>query len=280
MSYPPRNARLASASAWLHRFPTGDQITARLFCVPFAGGSAHAFADWARELTPGVELLAVQLPGRGARIAEAPVSNQNQLLDAVFEALLPLTDLPYFLFGHSMGGRIAYELSSRLRDGGHRLPEALVVSATRPPHLPRTASAIHDLPCDEFYAQLRALGGMSSEVLQSPELLELLEPALRADFRLVETWVPMGHAPLPIPIHAVGGSGDAYVGARDLDQWSSYTSRDFSLNLFDGDHFYLNKNSDIFFDWLREILTQKSVMTDRAADFFGVSADTLSVSSR
>ncbi len=249
---------------WWQRFRPNESAAVRLFCLPFAGGSASVFADWAPKLPPQVDVLGLQLPGRGVRMADRPVSDQQVLLDAILGEMRGLIDRPFVLFGHSMGARIAYELSVRLRDLGLPMPGALLLSAARPPHLPRSRGWVHDLPRAEFFNRLRELNGTADEVLACDELLDMIEPGLRADFRIVETWADARHTPLPIPIHALGGLHDEHVSPLDLAHWARHTSESFSVKTFAGGHFYIRQGDAGFVDWLRGFLASSDVVPEHA----------------
>jgi medium-chain acyl-[acyl-carrier-protein] hydrolase len=211
----------------------------RLVCLPYAGGSATLFARWAKAMPAGVELVAVQLPGRGKRIGEAPFTRLDPLLTALAPALAPLDDAPFVLFGHSMGALVAYELTRRLRRQGACLPLELLVSARAAPQLPDEDPPLHALPHAELLHELRRLGGTPESVLADPELLELLLPTLRADFAVIETWQHVDEAPLSTPITVFGGLSDRGVGQRQLEPWRALTDGPFALHMIPGDHFFV-----------------------------------------
>src|SRR5689334_23170132 len=120
---------LPSASpSWFTCSPPGSRFRMRLFCFPYAGGSAQIFRSWSTQLPPGVEVCPIHLPGRGLRLRDAPYSRLEPLLDRISEALIPQLERPYALFGHSMGAMISYELARRLRDAGVRQPLHLFLS--------------------------------------------------------------------------------------------------------------------------------------------------------
>src|SRR5688572_24867061 len=107
-----------SASPTDRWFPTRQplaQASVRLLCLPFAGGAASAFLGWNKSLPPGVELCAAQPPGRERRLSEPAFRELESLLDSLEAAAAPLLDKPFVLFGYSLGGRIAFELTRRLQ---------------------------------------------------------------------------------------------------------------------------------------------------------------------
>jgi len=123
----------ASASRWLVRFTSRPEAALRLICFSHAGGSASAYRDWATDLPDRIEVVAVEYPGRGSQIAEPACTAMADLAEAATEALSPLTERPYALFGHSMGAAAAYETALRLREQEKPEPVRLVVSGREPP---------------------------------------------------------------------------------------------------------------------------------------------------
>ena len=216
----------------------------RLICLPWAGGGASGYRDWPSHLPDDVEVVAVQLPGREARFAEPPVSSMEPLVARLAAGVLGQLDRPFALFGHSMGALIAFELARRLRSMG-RDPVRLLVAGSRAPHLPsRRARDRHTLPDQEFVSTVRELGGMPPEVLGSPDLLDLVLPALRADFALVETHTHGAGPVLHCPISAFGGVEDDDVGRDDLAAWSRHTTGPFRSHLLPGGHFFVHSSRE------------------------------------
>jgi len=121
---------------WLIRPQPQPAARLRLFCFPYAGGSASIYHSWDAELPVGVELCAVQLPGRQNRILEDAFSTMPDLIAALVTALAPALDRPFAFFGHSMGAITAFELARALRRLDRPGPVYLAVSAHRAPQLP------------------------------------------------------------------------------------------------------------------------------------------------
>ncbi len=91
-------------------------------------------------------------------------------------------------------------------------------------------------------AQLRALGGADEEVLRDADLMGLLLPAIRADYRAVETYRPSEvPAVLDVPVTALAGREDPAVEVAEMDAWRHHTSAAFRLHTFPGGHFYLHQ---------------------------------------
>lgn len=214
----------------------------RLICLPFAGGSANNYREWPTHLSPDVEVVAVQLPGRADRLAEATISSVDPLADQLLDGLSPFLDKPFAIFGHSMGALIGFELVRRLRVHG-REPVHFFASGCPAPHLARDRSTDrHRLPDREFIAAVVEMDGVPPEVLEHRDLIELLLPALRSDFKLVETYRYRPQPPLSCPVSVFGGHQDEEVTPNEIEAWSCHAAGDFDIHMLSGGHFFLDSS--------------------------------------
>lgn len=212
-----------------------------LFCFPYAGGNSFAYRPL-RELQPaGLNVVGIELPGRGARSAEALCTSLDLLAEDAFRQLSDqIASAPYALFGHSMGASLAYMTACRLRKAGFPLPAALILSGREAPSA-RVPKQRHLLPKEAFFAELLTLGGCPPQILADSELLAYFEPILRADFKAVETWRVQEESPLDIPFTIMIGQDDD-ISEADAMKWSGYTTRSLELHRFAGDHFFILRN--------------------------------------
>lgn len=159
---------------------------ATLFCFPFAGGGASAYNSWVQKMKDKVTVCPIQLPGREERIMEKPYNNMTDMLDELEETIWKCIRGPYAFWGHSMGGKIAYELEKRLEKRG-KTAQCFLVSGSRIPSIPER-NPIYHLPDDEFKKALGRFEGTPKEILENQELLDFFLPMLRADFTMDETY--------------------------------------------------------------------------------------------
>lgn len=248
--------KLPAYAAWSNGLvPRGSGSKIRLFCFPFAGGGASAYWSWIAELSPDIEIVALQLPGRESRWGELAYSQMAPLIHQLAGDLKPLFVPPFAFFGHSMGSFIAFELARELRRRGQPSPERLIVSAARAPQVPDPDKPLHVRGDDELLRELRRLDGIPRELMDYPELLQVLVPTLRSDLKLCETYAYSDEPPLECSISAFGGEQDSKVPRAFLEAWRYHTKRDFRLRIFPGSHFYLKPAQKELLDVVRRDLT-------------------------
>ena len=216
-------------------------VETRLFLFPYAGSGPAAFGKWSAGLPDNIEVWIAHYPGRGSRHTEPPLRQVITLTDKFAQAIQSLLDKPFALFGHSLGGLVAFELARQLRKQNLPGPQTLFISACGAPQLLDPHPPIHTLPDREFLQALQELKGMPVEVFNFPELIELLLPALRADFEAVENYqYPSDGLPLNCPIVAFGGLDDPRVSQERLEGWAMHTNAGFKSQFFPGDHFFIH----------------------------------------
>lgn len=228
-------SRSPPATPWLPYGPSRAGASRLLFCLPYAGGAASAYREWVSLAGPDWDVRPVQLPGRETRIADPPSVDVGELATAIANHV----DRPYAIFGHSMGGRLGFELIRELRRRKVPMPQLFFVSGVRPPEM-EIVTRISHLPDDEFCARVVAMGGTQPEALAEPELRELVLPALRADFTAVESYAYADEPPLPVPIVGFAGADDPEASPEDMIGWAAHTGRRFTLHTLPGSHFFLH----------------------------------------
>lgn len=240
-------------SPWLLSRPqTGAHI--RLFCFPYAGGSATGFMPWQTVLGPRIEVCAVQLPGRGARFNEPPIGDFESLTRQLVEVIATADDLPYAFFGHSLGGLVAFELCHRCLERGLPSPRQLFISATNAPASLPSRPSIAGMDDRALIETLRHYNGTPAELLANRELMELLLPAIRADFALLENYRYRPRPKLPLPLYVLAGRRDEHLRQESLPVWQQETAGPFRQHWFEGDHFYLHREQDSVLELLRNEL--------------------------
>jgi len=216
-----------------------------LYCLPYAGGRALSYRDFQAHVSNLILIKPLELPGRGKRVREALLTDSEAMIDDLF-AQVQNDGQTYAIYGHSLGSLLAYLLTRRIISAGLPAPRHLFLSGGKAPSVLRDQRARYKLPKHEFINCVKSLGGIPREILEEPELIDFIEPILRADFQALETYVYHPTAPFDIPITILHGLSDIEVAYRDLLAWQQETSQHIDINVFQGGHFFI-------FDHLAEL---------------------------
>jgi surfactin synthase thioesterase subunit len=256
----PSSARI---NPWLRRFHPAPEAPMRLVYFPHAGGAANSSFQLSAALPPVAEVVSVQYPGRHDRFGEPCVDSLGTLADEVTPWLDALDDKPMAFFGHSMGSILAFEVARRLRaeqgdvgGGAASAPTHLFVSGRRAPTIFRE-ERVHLMDDGGLVDDLRALQGTDDSIFDDPDVMQLVLPAVRADYRAIETYVYEPGPPLACPVTAVIGDSDPRVDRADAEAWRQQTTGEFRLHVFPGGHFYLGEGALGVVDLLRGALAER-----------------------
>lgn len=235
-------------NSWVVRPRRQASSQVRLFCFPYAGGGASVFHNWPDGVPDEIEICAIQLPGREERIVDAPYDRLPSLIPPLAEALRPLLDMPFAVFGHSMGALIGFEFARCIRREVGLEPVHLFVSGHRAPQLPDPYPPSFQLNDTKLLKVLRRLNGTPREIFDNEELQRLVVSIMRADLAVCETYDYSPDAPLDCPISAFGGLADREVSRAALTPWRAQTSSTFVLRMFPGGHFFIRETGTLLLE--------------------------------
>ncbi|GLQ87762.1 thioesterase II family protein [Dyella flagellata] len=233
----------AYKNPWFQLRSPAPNAALRLFCFPYAGGSASVFHDWPELLSHDVEVIAVQYPGRGYRFGEPLIASCANMVAAMVPSIVPWLSKPYAFFGHSNGGLLSFELALTLQRMGHPGPVHHFISGKSPVHLPRRRKPLHNLTEEAFIHELRNLGGTPREFIDDPELMRLFLPILRADFALGETYSYAWRGKrLKTAVSYLYGRQDESYAEGDEAAWSELIDGAVDSVGYDGGHFFIHSH--------------------------------------
>ena len=252
----------SSSALWLRRSHPAPQAKVRLVCCPHAGGAASTYFPASAALSPDIEVLSVQYPGRQDRLGEPCVETVAGLADGVTQALrtfdeddddaAALAAVPRTaFFGHSLGASVAYEVARRFEAAGGE-PVALFVSGRRAPSTPHRGRN-HLLGHDDFVDLVKSLDGTDPEIFEHEDLLQLILPSLRSDYKAADTYSPVPGPRLGCPVHVLYGDEDPQVDEAQAAAWADLTDGGCELHRFPGGHFYLNEQLGDVLELVRRV---------------------------
>jgi surfactin synthase thioesterase subunit len=209
-----------------------------LLAVAHAGASVTAYQPLAAHLGQAVRFHGAELPGHGRRMREPLLTSIEAMAQDVLAATRHLMHGPYVLFGHSMGALVAHALALAIRAENLPLPRHLFFSGCSAPGRSQLPPGVAQLEREAFWRFIRQYNGVPGEFMAYPELLDIFEPILRADFQAVTSYRPAPAPPLATPATVFYGRDDSVAG-DELSAWQAVSSQPLELRPFPGGHFYL-----------------------------------------
>lgn len=231
----------------------------KLLCLPYAGGTANIYLPWKRYLNSSIQLIPLELKGRGKRIFEPFYINFQEAVEDVYSIIRSEVDNSrYALYGHSMGSVLVYEVLKKIRENHLPSPINVFFSGRYPPHIEKNYN-LHALSDQEFRKVVMGYGGTPREVFDEKELLDLFVPIIRADFKMLEQ---REHVPddnrYDFDITVFGGTKDSIVHLEELAQWRKYTHKNCAIYTFNGGHFFINELTEEVVNIVNQILCSYS----------------------
>ncbi|MEV4518463.1 alpha/beta fold hydrolase [Dactylosporangium sp. NPDC049525] len=210
----------------------------RLIGFHHAGGSAAAYFPMSRHLLADWDVALLDLPGRGKRAADTPLTGMAAVVGRALADLEPLRDVPVALFGHSMGAIVAWEVARAWTAAGTP-PLWVGLSGRQPPGWPAGRGGLHRLGDAALLAALADLGGVPDWLAENPAFRDRFLRLVRADLAAVDSYHPAGvQAPLDCPLTVYGGARDQWAPPAAMAAWSQRTTGPFTHHTFPGGHFY------------------------------------------
>ncbi|WP_413173053.1 thioesterase II family protein [Anabaena azotica] len=232
-------------NSWVTCPKPNPQAKLRLFCLPYAGGSAIIFRTWPNDLPPTIEVCPIELPGRGRKMNLPPYTEMQPLVSEIAQNIIPYLDKPFAIFGHSMGGLVSFELARLLRSDYNLTPLHLFISARNAPQITPAKRPIYNLPDAEFWQEIRNFNGTPDDVIENEEIIQLFLPILRADFTVLDTYNYTHQPPFDFPISVFGGLQDQEFTDYELEAWKEHTIAFFNLHKFEGNHFFIKESQNV-----------------------------------
>lgn len=208
-----------------------------LFCLPYAGGNKYSYTGFQKFAPPHIELIPLDLPGRGKRLNEECLTTSAQMVADILPVIRENAGHPYAIYGHSLGSLLAYLVTHKIVEENLPLPKRLILTGRGGASVKRTDTPRYQLPKEAFIEALREMGGMD-DVLESEELMEFFEPILRADLQAAETYEYQASLPFDVPITVMIGDKEG-ITEEDASAWQKETTQPIDLNILPGNHFFI-----------------------------------------
>ena len=234
--------RTITRTKWIQYERQIDNPSMRVFCFPYAGGSALFYARWYKYLDESAEVFPIQLPGRESRIDEQPLRVMSVAIDAIVEEIEPYLTENMAFVGHSMGSMLVYEVLKALYFKNLPIPKHVFLCGAVPPDLIGESEKIHTLTDMEFCEKLKGYESITPDIMKYPEFYKYFLPVIKADFEMIETYKPDEVWKMPCGVTIFSGTEDPYVPLDYLKEWGRYCEQPPEIITFSGNHFFLKEH--------------------------------------
>lgn len=232
----------------------------KLFCWPYAGGSASFYLSWRQYLGMNIEIIPVQLSGRGERYTDKAYKDFLEIAQEGYEYIIANVNLgdKFALFGHSMGSWVVYEICKKIKNTVYENDLVHVFfSANRAPYYEFKEKQIHKLPTDEFISEILKLGSGKHEILENKDFGQIFVDILRNDYTLIEEYIcGANELFLNCNISVFNGIQDN-IPYEGLLVWNKCTKREMKLYNFQGNHFFIDSDKENVITTIEKILCQQ-----------------------
>lgn len=216
-----------------------------LFTFPYAGGHSLAYRFMEPYFGPEIQVIHLEPPGRGKRAKESLLHSMEAIVDDVYSQIESrIKEEEYVFFGHSMGALVAYLVFQKAQHEGTRLPHHLFLSGKEAPSVKHasinTVDPKYNQPKEEFWEYIDSLGALPPEIKQHKDLIDYVEPIVRADIQALETYLYVPpEDPAQLPITVFYGLDDSETTVDKLMPWKLETNGPFTMIPFEGEHFFI-----------------------------------------
>lgn len=236
----------------------------KLFVFHHAGGSAYAYNSFARSFPGEIEVVVMEMPGRGRKMNQPLIKDARLLARQFYQSVKSQLDQPYAFLGHSLGGLTGYLVIREIEAHQLPLPRAFFISAASAPSEIFNDQR-HCLPSSEFWEILHEIGGIPDEVIHDSNFRQSFEPIIRADFEVLETYQYQKQPALDIPMVAIMARNDK-LQPETIETWQEESTHPLKTHLLPGDHFYLFNDEQALVTIIKEQLNQSPALHPQAGN--------------
>lgn len=212
-----------------------------LYTIPFAGGSSFSYSSWNKYLDPDIELINLDYSGHGRRMEEELLNNFDDVVNDILKHIVyHKNNDKFMIYGHSMGGMIAYFVSHILQDKFHMNPKYLFIGGCPSPKIfsRNRKKYTHDEIVDQMLDDKR----ITLDIAGSDEFNSQIYPIIENDYNMLcRNFDGFFNEVLTNTTICLYGLQDSTVDYSDIRDWNNYISR-IAYRSIDDEH-YFNENS-------------------------------------
>ncbi|MBE6049556.1 MAG: thioesterase [Clostridium sp.] len=228
----------------------------KLYTLPFAGGSSFSYMPWKKYINSNIKLINLDYPGHGKRIKSSLIKNFSDVVLDIVEQIQNdnKKKTPFIIYGHSMGGMIAY-LSSVILTNRNMCPSKVIIGACRCPE-----KFSNDSKQEDNYASIveELLQGnrITEQIAKSQEFNTIVYPIIKNDFEMMRDCdvSQLKKQKLNNEIICLYGENDKTVQHLDVIGWNDYTEKNFICKKIKSGHFFVEDNAKEVCEYINELI--------------------------
>ena len=210
----------------------------QLIMFPFAGGHGRSLSQISDNIKEDIEVIGINPPG-SLFSKERRLNSIESLTDTYVQVLRPILKEKIIIFGHSMGGTIAYEFLNSLNSNEIKKISHIFLTGAHPPH-----SRMQDIDLnsnmsnDEIIKKCISIGGFPEQLKGEDEFCSIFCKMMKTDLEALENYkIQDKHKIMPIPATICWGK-DEDLDLEEAKEWNRYF-KIAELREFPGDHFFI-----------------------------------------
>jgi surfactin synthase thioesterase subunit len=213
----------------------------QVWCFSHAGAGPSEFRRWPELVNSEAIVCGIRLPGRESRLGEVPFTEVSEAVSEILQNIGDKVSPDAVFYGQCFGAIIAFEVAAQLATAGANVPTRLYLASQVAPGI-LTQQAIRDgqteqMTSTEFKRMVVDLEYLTVDIAQNEEVWHVIEPALRADFQMVENYRMNALTKLLSgSIVALVGTEDYQVEIGEVSPWSDLTAGSFQIRELSGEH--------------------------------------------
>lgn len=235
-------------------------MSIKLFCIPHAGGTAASYLQWKIFLDKNIEIIPVELKGRGIRMNESFYENIQEAVDDIYLFIKKnINNSSYAIFGHSMGALLAFEVVHKIQSEKCPLPVHMFFSGRNPPHY-RDEDVDFYLQSDQtLINEFIRIDKKQEKIFKDDNIKSIFLPIIRADYKILCLYDYMQKSDkINCDISILNGKDDLSINNDTMGDWKNYSSKRCELIFFDGSHFFVYENKKNTVNFLNETINVNS----------------------
>lgn len=245
---------LSLRDRWFTKPLSNPNAKHQLFLIHDAGGNKEIFEHWHEQIDEEVEIILLQLPGRNDRRNEKAFNEVNLLIKELAPLMNEEISKPFSIFGHSMGGLIAFETARTLQLNYNKTPYKLMVSGT--PCLKNYENKFVNYIIENNLSEkdIHALMPKFQRFDFEEEIVRRMIDVLLNDLKLIHSYKYISKGVLNSSIIAFHAINDVRVMQNDVEKWKHETIKNFKLIEVPGSHNYLYYDSELLIKYINKEL--------------------------